>query len=289
MPRRHGPIAALAIALLLSATALSVTTAAPARAEDPTRAEDPAAYPASIAALGDSITRGFNACGWYFDCTARSWSTGDSDRVNGHYRRLLTLNPAIEGNRHNNAETGATSADLAAQVKDAIDQNVDYVTVLIGANDACADTLDGMTGTDQYRLNVSTALTALKQGLPQAHVFVSSIPDLYRLWAVNKDNQDARDAWASAGICQALLADPESVDPAVEQRRMAVRQRVLDYNAVLSEQCTAYGANCRYDGGVVFNTEFTAAEVSGWDYFHPNAEGQRHLADATFPLAFDPR
>ncbi|HEY1177886.1 MAG TPA: SGNH/GDSL hydrolase family protein [Phytomonospora sp.] len=279
MARRRGLLAALTVltggVLLLGST--------------PAAAEDPVPFPASIAGLGDAITRGFNACGWYCDCTARSGSTGDSERVDGHYRRLTAYNPAIEDNRHNNAETGATSADLVAQAAATVEQRVDYVTVLIGANDACAATESGMTTPEQYRTNISAAFSALKEGLPEAKVFVASIPDLYRLWTVNKDSATAREAWETAGICQSMLADAASTEPAAEQRRMNVRQRVMDYNTALNEVCADYGENCRYDGDVVFNTEFGADEVSRWDYFHPNAEGQRRLAEVTFASAFDPR
>jgi hypothetical protein len=51
--------------------------------------------PDSVAGLGDSITRGFNACGFFLDCTSRSWSTGSYSYVNSHYRRILANNPAI--------------------------------------------------------------------------------------------------------------------------------------------------------------------------------------------------
>ncbi|GLZ79134.1 lipoprotein [Actinorhabdospora filicis] len=271
---RIAPAAALA-------AVLAVGAAAPARAEDPAPA-----YPSSMAALGDSITRGFNACGWFFDCTARSWSTGDSDRVNGHYHRLTTLNPGLEGNRHNNAETGANSADLVAQAFDAVEQRVDYVTVLIGANDACADTEAGMTSAIQYRTNVSAALDAIKEGLPDARVFIASIPDVYRVWEAGKDNPDARNTWELAGICQSLLADPLSTDAAAEQRRANVRQRVVDYNTAASELCAAYGPNCSYDGNAVFGTQLTADDISAWDFFHPNVEGQARIAEVTFAAAF---
>ncbi|MEV0647273.1 GDSL-type esterase/lipase family protein [Phytomonospora sp. NPDC050363] len=276
MVRRHGLLAALSAVLLLLGTT-------------PAAAEEPVPFPASIAGLGDSISRGFNSCGWYFDCTARSWSTGDSDRVEGHYRRLSALNPAIEDNRHNNAETGATSADLAAQAAHTVEQRAEYVTVLIGANDACADSEAGMTSPRQYRTNVSAALSAIKRGLPETKVFIASIPDLYRLWLVNKDSAPARETWKNAGICRTMLGDPASTEPGVEQRRMNVRQRVLDYNTALGELCAEYGENCRFDGNAVFNTEFTADEVSRWDYFHPNVAGQRRLAEVTFAAAFDPR
>ena len=49
----------------------------------------------SMAAMGDSITRGFNACGFYVDCPSRSWSTGTNTTVNSHYLRLRATEPSL--------------------------------------------------------------------------------------------------------------------------------------------------------------------------------------------------
>ncbi len=77
------------------------------------------APPSSMASLGDSITRGFDACGWYRDCTAESWSTGDDAAINSHYLRILAVNPAIGGHNLNDARTGARASDLAGQAQTA--------------------------------------------------------------------------------------------------------------------------------------------------------------------------
>lgn len=44
--------------------------------------------------------------------------------------------------------------------------------------------------------------------------------------------------------------------------------------------------------GAVFSYPFTVDHVSKWDYFHPNMDGQRVLAEQTFERGFtwaDPR
>ncbi|MFC7762225.1 hypothetical protein ACFQY4_32445 [Catellatospora bangladeshensis] len=53
---------------LAAGLAVALLSATPAAAVGP--------VPNSMASMGDSITRGFNACGWYSDCTDRSFSTG---------------------------------------------------------------------------------------------------------------------------------------------------------------------------------------------------------------------
>ncbi len=237
--------------------------------------------PDSMAALGDSITRAFNACGFYVDCPAVSWSTGFSGLVDSHYRRILRRNPDIEGRAFNDARSGATVADLGRQAQLAVEQQVDYVTILIGANDACAPTEEGMTPVSEFEDQLRTGMSTLRTGLPEAALLVVSVPDIKRLWKIGKDNADARAAWAAGRICQSMLADPLSEAEEVEARRDRVRQRVIEYNDALQRACNGT-PNCRFDGNVVFEYDFELQNVSAWDYFHPNLSGQRIIAELTY-------
>ncbi|WP_326559495.1 GDSL-type esterase/lipase family protein [Micromonospora sp. NBC_01796] len=246
----------------------------------------PGPPPASMSSLGDSITRGFNACGWYVDCTSRSFSTGDNSSVNPHYLRIRAVNPAINGRNHNDAQTGADSADLLGQANSAVSRGVQYVTVLIGANDACTGSESSMTTVGTFRANVDAGLNRLKSGLPGARVYVISVPDIQRLWSVGRDSGSARTAWSLFGICQSMLANPTSNAQADVDRRNRVRQRVVDYNAQLAAACAAYGANCKFDNNAVFNYPFALNQLSSWDYFHPNATGQQVLANVTYAAGF---
>ena len=69
-------------------------------------------------------------------------------------------------------------------------------------------------------------------------------------------------------------------------RRERIRHRVMDYNDQLAAACRAYGPGCKYDGGAVFRYPFTLKMISKWDFFHPNAAGQRALAETTFKAGF---
>lgn len=275
-------LARRALAALASATAtVTLLAAAPSPAQ-----ADPGPPPSSMASLGDSITRGFNACGWYVDCTARSFSTGDYATVNSHYLRIRTVNPAIGGRNHNDARSGAKSADMYGQAGTAVSQGVGYVTMLIGANDACTSSESSMTPVSTFRANIDSALNRLKAGLPTARVLVISIPDIHRLWSVGRTSGSARTAWSLFGICQSMLANPTSTAQADVDRRARVRQRVVDYNTQLAQACAAYGANCLFDGNAVFGYPFTLGQLSGWDYFHPNTSGQQVLASVSYAAGF---
>ncbi|MFY1693478.1 GDSL-type esterase/lipase family protein [Plantactinospora sp. WMMB782] len=277
-PRRTATLLATLLAAVISVTSVGLVVS-PAHA-------DPGPPPASMASLGDSITRGFNACGWYVDCPSRSFSTGDDSGVNSHYLRIRAVNPAINGRNHNDGRSGARSADMAGQADAAVSQGVGYVTMLIGANDACTGSESSMTPVSTFRSNIDAALGRLRSGLPNARVFVISVPDIQRLWSVGRGDLAARTAWSLFGICQSMLANPTSNAQADVDRRNRVRQRVADYNTQLAQACAAYGSNCLFDGNAVFNYPFTLGQLSGWDYFHPNTSGQRALAEISYAAGF---
>jgi lysophospholipase L1-like esterase len=264
-------LAAALVAVLLSSTPAAAAAGPP---------------PNSMAALGDSITRAFNACGWYVDCPNRSFSTGGSTLVNSHYLRILAVNPAIAGNNHNDGRSGAKASDMPGQASAAVSQHVQYVTMLIGANDACTSSESTMTPVATYRASIDNALAILQTGLPDARVAVISIPDVYRLWQVGHRNLGALTAWSVGRICQSMLARAWSTAAADEDRRLRVRQRIIDYNTQLAQACTAYGPNCDFDDNAVFTYPFTLAQVSTWDYFHPNTSGQAILASISYRAGF---
>lgn len=272
-------LARRSIAVLSALVAAVVLAATPAAA-------DAGPPPNSMASMGDSITRGFNACGWYVDCTSRSFSTGGYSTVNSHYLRIKAVNPAIYGHNYNDARSGAKSADMYGQAGTAASQGVQYVTMLIGANDACTSSESTMTPVSTYRSNIDSALARLKSGLPNAKVFLISVPDIYRLWYIGKNNFSALTAWSTFGICQSMLANPTSTARADVDRRARVRQRVIDFNTQLAQACSAYGANCDFDDNAVFNYPFVLSQISTWDYFHPNTSGQQVLARTSYAAGF---
>ncbi|HEX4812016.1 MAG TPA: GDSL-type esterase/lipase family protein [Nonomuraea sp.] len=246
--------------------------------------------PEIMAALGDSISTGFNACGWYVSCVSRSWSAGDHQEVVSHRLRLSRLSGTLQS--QNFAVPGSTSADLLGQVKKAVAAKADYVTILIGALDACTATEQAMTPVQTYRRRLDAALAELRAGVPRARVFIASIPDLRRLWQVGKDHPLARTFWTLGRICPSMLANPSSTRRADTERRARVRARVMAYNRAAAQACAAYGPACRTDRGAIFSYPFTLEHVSKWDYFHPSAKGQRVLADQTYQNGFtwvDPR
>ncbi|MGZ4676367.1 MAG: SGNH/GDSL hydrolase family protein [Acidimicrobiia bacterium] len=243
--------------------------------------------PNSMAALGDSISRGFNACPTIFgECLSAVWSTGTDTGVDSHLTRLLAVNPAIAGHAFNDAVSGAVMANLDAQAQNAVAQGVDYVAIEMGGNDVCKSTEAQMTSVATYQAQFQQALTTLTTGLPNAHVFVASVPDVRQLWAVGKDVAAARTAWTNFGICPTVTANPLSTAQADVDRRQRVYQRVVDYNTALATVCAQF-TNCRFDGNIVFDSKFALSDVSTADYFHPSYAGQTGLAALTYSAGYD--
>jgi lysophospholipase L1-like esterase len=244
------------------------------------------AYPRSIASTGDSITRAYNT-GFipYTDNPAASWATGTSTAVNSHYLRLLALNPKIKGKNYNDAVSGARMADLYGQMGAVISQKAEYVTIEMGGNDVCTSSESTMTSVAAYESQFVAAMERVTNALPHTRIFVASIPNVERLWEVRKDDAVARFAWDLFDVCQSMLANPLSTDQADVDRRARVLQRETDFNTVLVAVCAQY-RQCKSDDGAVFATDFTAADVSTRDYFHPSTAGQAKLAAGTWAASY---
>jgi lysophospholipase L1-like esterase len=247
-----------------------------------TSAGDPAtaqtALPTRMAAIGDSITTAVNVCCWYGPHPGHSWSTGWSpdDPTLSHYERILAVQPAIAGRNHNNAKGGAKIRDAPGQAAQAVTQQVQYVTILMGANDVCTSSPSTMTPVADFRASLQATMKALTMGLPNAKIFVSSIPNIYRLWRIFRSDLAAQIVWYSAKVCQSMLSP---------FRTEAGRQRVLNrekaFNDVLAQVCSHY-SRCRFDGYAVFRYPFETLHVSKLDFFHPNKSGQAALASVTW-------
>ncbi len=265
--------------LAVAGAALLSLAAAPAPASAAT-----VTLPNSMASTGDSITRAFDIDYLHVlqDSPQYSWSSGYNSKVNSEYRRILAANPAISGHEYNDAKTGARMSALDGQLKTAASQHVQYVTVLMGANDVCTSSASTMTPTATFQSQFQQALADFAAADPGAHIFVSSIPNIYQLWSVLHTNSSAQSAWTLYGICQSMLSPTNS---STTRQRVAAQEQAD--NQVLASVCAGY-AQCRWDGYATYNFSFPASDVSTVDYFHPNYNGQNDLARITWGASYWP-
>jgi lysophospholipase L1-like esterase len=272
--------------------------------------------PRVMAALGDSITRGYNTTGNGcptgpgLDCPKNSWATGTNPAVDSVRERLDAISPQPI-TAYNDAVSGARAVNLLGQAEVAAGQDPDFVLIEIGANDACAST---PTPTATFREQVREAMQVLVAGNKQIYIQLMSIPDINNLRTIFTEPPDpnALLRWELFHVCQGLLANPLSTEPADEARREAFREQVMAYNAALAEVCAEF-KRCLWDNEAVFNSEFTPADVanvtntggldippfnlvpvigpgnpnSTADYFHPSVSGQAKLAEAAWSTTFN--
>ena len=233
-------------------------------------------WPDTVAAIGDSITTAAvpdleHLSG---ENPELSWATG-SDEVGSHRARIEDHNPEVTA--VNVAVPGARIADAPAQAERVVASGADYVLFLLGANDLCAA---DPPSSEQFDADVRAALGQLETGLPHAHVYVVSIPDVVHL-------REVRELPTGAGASTGSRTCPPVLSPELTQADLEdVRARHETYNRILRDVCTEH-EGCRHDGGVVAGYRFSAADVSSADFFHPSVAGQRRLAELTWRALFE--
>lgn len=230
--------------------------------------------PTTMAALGDSITQATGTGQLAQENPKNSWSTGwevNSVRARLGITTANARNLSANGARMEHADNQVVTGRDGKTV----DATTQYVTIELGGNDLCRDTVAQMTPTATYRTQLRDALTAIRTRAPQALVFVMSVPDIYNLWYIRGAPQNgtyhpegqsdqasglngARFYWdglTGLGVkfpCQSLLTNPDSYSQADRDRRAAVRQRTMEYNDALEAECGQW-LRCRYDGDRLFN------------------------------------
>jgi lysophospholipase L1-like esterase len=272
--------------------------------------------PRTMAALGDSITRGYNTSGPGcptgpgLDCPKNSWATGTNLAVDSVRERLDAISPQPL-TAYNDAVSGAKAVNLLSQAETAAGQDPELVLIEIGANDACATP---QTPTATLREQVRSALQVLVSSNKQVYIQLMSIPDINNLRTIFTEPLDpnALARWELFHVCQGLLANPLSTEPADEARRDAFREQLMAYNAALAEVCAEF-KRCIWDEETVFGSTFATANVanvtnteglnifpfnvlpifgpgfpnSTADYFHPSISGQAKLAEAAWSTTFN--
>jgi lysophospholipase L1-like esterase len=284
--RRSARTAAVALAVVLGLSACTAPSQGPAPSDgteggrpataSPAPTPTPTGPASTVAVVGDSLSRGFNACDHYGDCPAASWAGGSDPRIDSVSTRLGAL---LDGPVavHSFARSGARVDDLRRQVASAVATDPDLITLLIGANDVCRASLDEMTPTADYSAAITAALQQIGLYAPDAVVLVASVPDVTGLVEVAGGDPTARFLWSHAGGCATALADPQSTGFDSVERRRAVAERIGEYDTVLAGACVAL-PRCVYDDGALNDYRFRLDQLSALDRFHPSVRGLHDLA-----------
>ena len=219
--------------------------------------------PTTIAVLGDSISTATGTGQLGAEMKQNSWVTGTAS---WSMRGQLGIAGA---SAYTQAANGRRMNDMANQAW-SLPANTQYVVVELGGNDLCRPSVAEMTPITTYRDQFRAGLAAIRARVPNALVFVASIPDIYNLWfirgapeSVNPHVSDQVDQAGRARFfwdnflgfevpCQSLLSNPTGLSAGDIARRDQVRERNLAFNQVLAEECGAV-LRCRYDDHFFFN------------------------------------
>ncbi|MEJ2383547.1 MAG: hypothetical protein P8Y54_04030 [Xanthomonadales bacterium] len=274
--------------------------------------ETPAAVPANQFNIGDSIGEGEAANGTigapnHQAVWSTGWDPGDSvDSMNERFEArdsaAYTENDATRDGAINQAVSGAVMADFAGQAQAVADAMAaiepgaaDLVTILLGNNDVCADTLGEMTDPALFEAQLRDGLNVLSGGQfpDDVRLLVSGIPAIYWLW-----NAKRGDLWCRAFVwpfvpCQNLLdnaandcaSDASANDPdtfyagdgdnCVRRKQFHAAIREV-YNPIIRDVVNAYRnegvlPNAEYVD--IFDVRFDSQHVNDGDCFHPSKTG----------------
>ena len=285
-----------------------------------------ASVPANQFNIGDSIGEGEAMDGTIGSSVHESvWSTGylgndaiaslnerfEATDASTYYENNATRDPAF-----NKAVSGSVMADFAAQAQGVVadvattpSNEAGQISVLLGNNDVCADSLAAMTPPATFEAQFRAGLDVLAANATtrNATIHVSSVPAIYWLW--ESRSTDSVLSWCRLFAwpnvpCQNLLGssgddcanqasreNPDVIDPADGTncvRRKTFHARIRDeYNPILQSVVAEYAnhpttplPNVQYID--VFDIRFDRQHINGGDCFHPSAEGHALMADEQY-------
>jgi len=283
--------------------------------------------PLNLFSIGDSIGEGITAYGDP-DLAAHHetvWSTGydSGDTVYSLNERFADTDPtgfyanteprdgifnhAVEGDEMLNFYDQAMAVVGAASA--APSGTVGMITVLLGNNDVCTDTVGTMTDLVDFEDRYRAGLEALKNNdvTKNAYIHVSGIPAIYWLWIAKRSNLWCRLlAWPNVP-CQELLAnagvndcisdemDPDTIDydedgPGPDQgdgpnciRRKQFHAAIQDdYNRIIRDVLMEFRDDGRLPNAYyadIFDFQFESDHINNFDCFHPSVRGHERMAE----------
>ena len=224
--------------------------------------------------LGDSITSAFNTR--FLGSTANkrySWSTGSSSKINSHYTRLKNvLSRKIKA--LNLARNGAHTVDIVDQYKRVADRRIDYLTILVGANDLCEWSSDHAEDLLRLSIDLRYVVSRAIASNKKIKIVMPSVPDMYHLYREGKNRCQFK--WDFFAACPRLLSSASN-----ELRRQRFVEQLNDINNLLGRIAADYPANIKYIDKV-YDFKFSKEHVSSIDCFHPSIRGQSELAKITW-------
>lgn len=228
----------------------------------------------TMAAIGDSISVGFDAQLPAYN-KSLNWSTGNHflGLVKSHYLRLKEIFPG-KVVKYNRAKVGSAAAHVRQQMHQLTEElngkELDYLTIMVGANDVCFWPRDHKNKLDAYEANMRATVEEAIAYNNNLKITVVPVPNMLRLYEVGKTKACSY-AWRLVNMCDVLFFSHEESD------RVAFGQRLGDLNDRLRAIANDYPEHIHFADKVA-KASFEKDDVSDIDCFHPSFKGQQKLA-----------
>ena len=239
----------------------------------------------TISSLGDSITTATNSTLLFTDDFSKSWSVGNSLALPGsHYQRILELarlknipvRPfmyARSGGKilSNNATSLRVQAELLASRLDT--QDLNYVTLLMGGNDVCQESLPASDFKSRVRSRLEEALDRIG---PKADlILLASLPDLN---AVLDPVNCSMSPTFREFVLNTLCPNSQSLN------EVELAKAVTDINEAMEEAAASSPYNVVFDNKAVYNSPVSGDLISNFDCFHPSVQGHQSFSSTLWPF-----
>jgi hypothetical protein len=253
--------------------------------------------PLHLYSVGDSFTRAANA-NLPGDNLSSSWVNG----YEGFWEKLLGLpdvnshNQRIDDLFGDRGRRNYTAARNGASVKDMVEQatfvaplDINYATVMLGANDVCRSNPADLITDAEFEGHVRNGMSTLLNGLPNgATVLVVAIPNVKGVWDFGQTKTalgitSCPRIWKLTGLCEAMFSENST-----DLDREYLQSRNIGYNVILERVTTEMAAS--YPGKFVryapltFQLPTAQDQISDLDCFHASWQGQRAAAELTWPF-----
>lgn len=227
-----------------------------------------------------------------------SWATGlgETDLVKSHSERIRDYQSDLRS--WNFSVSGAHSKDLLHQVHRALaavdseGMNLDYILILVGANDLMANQVADMTPVDLFKLHVETALDFLLSEFPEANVLLLAPPPIFDVFEKSENIlavKAGRYSLTCGQMRRTIYGKKAILDPSNASEYEASKVRLEEYRQALRE--IAEELKVFYPRASIKTPEIPASKqriekILSVDCFHPSEWGQAELAHSTWRLGF---
>lgn len=253
----------------------------------------------ATATLGDPAKRLLNFRTKYAK-KEHAWFSGEqmNDMITSHAERLKAVNPSLIV--HNFAVSGSKTDALYDQVSELLDfeaQNqtlMDYLAILIGANDLKEDKLEFVTDPDTFGLRIKRALYRVLEKNPHRMILMVGIPKIHKIFEESQNIVGYEilgfnikcDSIRRNIYGDAVIFDPSNPEYNATKFLFYMYQEAIE--KVARELREAFpAARIR----TVQNYDALAAlyKTLSVDCFHPSEWGQALLAEITWNYSFWPQ